>query len=285
MGWKRGKKMNRTKNKSISLTLQYVLILISLIIFMFPIYWMVVTSLKIQLDSFSTDPKWFFDITVKNYISILLGKNFIHYMFNSLIVGVVSTLIALIFGCGIAYPYARYDLPGEKNVMTWILTLRIVPPIVSILPIYLLFSKLNLLDTYTVFIIMYTFMNLPLIVWLLYGFFKEIPKELEESALVEGCNRFTAFIKVVLPIIGPGLVSAGLLAFIFSWNEFLFANILSGPNVSTAPVGLNEFSTPVSILWGEISAAGTVIILPVAIITVIVQKHMIRGLAMGAVKG
>lgn len=273
------------KNKRFSIILQYLLVLISIIAFIFPIYWMIATSLKVQVDAFSTIPKWFFSPTFKNYSVILFERNFLHFMLNSLIIGVISTSLALLFGCGIAYPYARYNLPRTKDVMTWILSLRIIPPIVSILPLYLLFSKLNLLDNFISFIVMYTFMNLPLAVWLMYGFFKDIPKELEESALVEGCNRFTSFFWVILPVIGPGLVSSGLLSFIFSWNEFLFANILSGPNISTAPVGLNEYSTPVSVLWGLISAAGTVIILPVAIITVIVQKHMIRGLTMGAVKG
>lgn len=277
--------MTGHKNKKFSQAVQYLLILISLVIFMFPIYWMIATSLKVQIDAFSTIPKWFFHPTFKNYATILFERNFLHFMLNSLIIGVTSTLLALLFGCGIAYPYAGYNLPRTKDVMTWILSLRIIPPIVSILPLYLLFSKLNILDNFISFIIMYTFMNLPLVVWLLYGFFKDVPKELEESALVEGCNRFTSFFRVILPVIGPGLVSAGLLSFTFSWNEFLFANILSGPNVSTAPVGLNEYSTPVSVLWGLISAAGTVIILPVAIITVVVQKHMIRGLTMGAVKG
>ncbi len=124
-----------------------------------------------------------------------------------------------------------------------------------------------------------------LVTWLLYGFFKDVPGEIEESALVDGCNRFTAFFRVIFPIIGPGLVSAGLLSFIFAWNEFLFANILSGPNVRTAPVGLNEYATPVSVLWGQIAAAGTMIIVPIAIITLVLQRKMVSGLTMGAVKG
>lgn len=129
-------------------------------------------------------------------------------------------------------------------------------------------------------------MNLPLSVWLLLGFFKDLPLELEEAALIDGCSRFGVFFRIVIPIVKPGLIAAGLLSFIFCWNEFLFASILSGSSrMSTAPVGLYEYATPVSMLWGHIAAAGTVMLIPVAIIAIVVQKHMVRGLTLGAVKG
>ncbi|MFH5185352.1 carbohydrate ABC transporter permease [Paenibacillus sp. TAB 01] len=276
--------MRNSDNKA-TLLLLYAIIIISMLVFVFPIFWMIVTSLKNQTDAFTSVPKWTFAVTWDNYKTVLLEKNFLKYLFNSLYVSVLSTVIAVILGSGIAYPFARYKLAGAKNVLTWILTLRIVPPIVSILPIYIVFSKLNMLDTYTALVLMYSFMNLPLATWLLYGFFKDVPGEIEESALVDGCNRFSAFFRVILPIVGPGLVSAGLLSFIFAWNEFLFANILSGPHVRTAPVGLNEYATPVSVLWGQIAAAGTMIIIPIAVFTIALQRKMVRGLTMGAVKG
>jgi multiple sugar transport system permease protein len=268
-----------------SLAVQYIVIIIAMLCFIFPILWMVLTSLKTQNDAFTTVPKWFFDVTWDNYKTVLVDREFSKFLLNSFYVSGASTIVSVVLGCGIAYPFARYNLKGGKNILTWILTLRIIPPIVSILPIYLVFSKLNLLDSYTALILMYTFMNLPLVIWLLYGFFRDVPGEIEESALVDGNNRFTAFFRVVFPIIGPGLVSAGLLSFIFAWNEFLFANILSGPSVRTAPVGLNEYATPVSVLWGQIAAAGTMIIVPIAIITLILQRKMVSGLTMGAVKG
>ncbi|WP_235420863.1 carbohydrate ABC transporter permease [Jeotgalibacillus soli] len=271
--------------KNIGSILQHIVIIVATIIFIFPIYWMVATSFKKQTDAFTIIPQWSFTATLDNYRAILFDSGFLQLLFNSLIVGVVSTVIVLILGITIAYPFARYKLSGGKQIITWVITLRIIPPIVTILPLYLLFANLGLVDTFLAFILMHVFFNLPLATLLLYGFFKDIPGELEESALVDGCNRFTAFFRVIFPIIRPGLVSAGLLSFIFSWNEFLFANILSGPNVKTAPVGLNEFSTPVGILWGQIAAAGVLIVIPVAIIAIIVQRHMIRGLTMGAVKG
>ncbi|NHN34955.1 carbohydrate ABC transporter permease [Paenibacillus agricola] len=276
--------MSTSKHKSVVL-LQLFIVAIAMLIFVFPIFWMIMTSLKSQNDAFTAVPKWLFTVTFDNYKVVLIDRNFMKYLLNSFYISAVSTIFAVMLGCGVAYPFARYNLKGSKNILTWILTLRIVPPIVSITPIYLLFSQLNMLDTYTSLILMYTFMNLPLAIWLLYGFFKDVPGEIEESALVDGCNRFTAFFRVILPIVGPGLVSAGLLSFIFAWNEFLFANILSGPNVRTAPVGLNEYATPVSVLWGQIAAAGTLIIVPIAVITIALQRKMVRGLTMGAVKG
>lgn len=276
--------MSESKNKSFTFLL-YLIVIAAMLVFIFPILWMVLTSLKSQNDAFTAIPKWIFTVTAENYQTVLFERDFQKYLWNSLYVSVFSTVLAVILGSGIAYPFARYNLKGGKDILTWILTLRIVPPIVSVLPIYLLFSSLNMLDTYTALILMYTFMNLPLVTWLLYGFFKDVPGEIEESALVDGCNRFTAFFRVIFPIIGPGLVSAGLLSFIFAWNEFLFANILSGPNVRTAPVGLNEYATPVSVLWGQIAAAGTLIIIPIGIITLILQRKMVSGLTMGAVKG
>jgi multiple sugar transport system permease protein len=277
--------MSLSGKKKLITFIQYMIILISTLIFIFPIYWMIATSLKNQVDAFTTIPKWSFSITFENYKMILFESGFFGLLLNSLVVGIVSTIIVLLLGCSIAYPFARYKLKGGKDIIVWILTLRIIPPIVTILPIYLLFSTFNLLDTYASFIIMHIFFNLPLATLLLYGFFQDLPGELEESALIDGCNRFTAFFRIIFPVIRPGLVASGLLSFIFSWNEFLFSNILSGTHVKTAPVGLNEFSTPVGVLWGQIAAAGVLIVIPVAIIAIIVQKHMIRGLTMGAVKG
>ncbi|PZE21070.1 carbohydrate ABC transporter permease [Paenibacillus xerothermodurans] len=276
--------MNTSKQKCLA-GLQLIIVLLAMVVFVFPIFWMILTSLKTQNDAFTAVPKWIFSVTFDNYKTVLFDRNFMAYLMNSFYVSLVSTLFAVLLGCGVAYPFARYGLRGTKDVLTWILTLRIVPPIVSITPIYLLFSKFNMLDSYTALILMYTFMNLPLAIWLLYGFFKDVPGELEESALVDGCNRFTAFFRVIFPVVAPGLISAGLLSFIFAWNEFLFANILSGPNVRTAPVGLNEYATPVSVLWGQIAAAGTMIIVPIAVITIALQRKMVRGLTMGAVKG
>jgi multiple sugar transport system permease protein len=266
--------------------LSYIILGILVVLFIFPIYWMFLTSFKQLNQAFTTIPQWIFKPTLKNYYTVFVERQFYLKVINSLIVGLSATLFVLTIASSISYTYSRYQLRGSKQILFWILSLRIIPPIVSIVPVYILFKSLGFLDTYRGLIVIYTYMNLPLAVWLLLGFFKDIPLEIEESAQIDGCSRFGIFFRVVLPLVTPGLVAAGILSFIFCWNEFLFASILSGSTrISTGPVGLYEYATPVSMLWGHIATAGSIMIAPIAIIAIIVQKHMVRGLTMGAVKG
>jgi multiple sugar transport system permease protein len=247
---------------------------------------MISTSFKELNQAFTTIPTWFFPPTIKNYQRVMIESGFSLKLLNSLLIGASASVIALLIASSLSYTYTRYKLIGGKHVLFWILSLRIIPPIVAVVPIYIMFRTMGLLDSYLGLIMVYVFMNLPLSVWLLLGFFKDLPLELEEAALIDGCSRFGVFFRIVLPIVKPGLIAAGLLSFIFCWNEFLYASILSGSSrMGTAPVGLYEYATPVSMLWGHIAAAGSVMLIPVAIIAIIVQKHMVRGLTMGAVKG
>lgn len=266
--------------------LDYFILIIFIILFIFPIFWMMLTSFKTQSLAYSAIPVWIFEPSFDNYSIVLFKSGFIYKLLNSLIVGAGSSFAVLVVGCSIAYPFVRFKIKGSNKILSWILSLRIIPPIVIILPIYIIFRTFNLLDKHIGLIIMHVFMNLPLVVWLMIGFFRDVPEEVEEAALVDGCSRFGVFTRVVLPLVAPGLVAAGLLSFIFSWNEFLFASVLSGSTrLATAPVGLFEYATPVSILWGRICAAGTVMIIPIAVIAILIQKYMVRGLTMGAVKG
>lgn len=265
--------------------LSYVVVIAACLFFLFPIYWTLVTSLKTRLDAFSSIPVWFFKPTFKNYQIIFFEKNFAYYLKNSVIVVAFSTVIGLLLGVTSAYYFARLKVYGRENILFWILSLRMIPPIVAVLPIYLIMRNIGLLDSRISLIIMYVFMNLPLIVWIMKSFFDEIPNEIEESAMVDGCSRFTAFIKVILPLSKPGIMATSMISVIFSWNEFLYANILSGSFSKTAPVGLTEYATPVGIMWGQISAASIVTILPVVILALFLQKYLVRGLTLGAVKG
>ena len=263
----------------------YLVGIVALVFFLFPIVWMVLTSFKHRVDAFTSTPTWLFQPTLENYKDVLIDRGFLGYLLNSIFTGGIATLLTLILGVMVAYPLARYDLKGGNQITSWILSLRIIPPIVAVVPLYIFFSRIGLVDTYAGLIIMYTFMNLPLVIWMLRGFFADIPRELEEAALVDGASALGTFFRVVLPLVGPGLISAGMLAFIFCWNEFLFANVLSAANVRTAPVGLTEYATPVSVLWTQIMAAGTVVVLPVVIAGIFIQRYLVRGLTMGAVKG
>ncbi len=258
---------------------------LALLIFLFPIFWMVLTSFKTTAQSFTSVPVLFFTPTLENYREVLLERGFVSYIRNSVVVGVVSTLLTLALAVTIAYPLARYPLRGGRQIASWILSLRIIPPIVSVVPLYIIFSYGGLIDRFPALIVMYTFMNLPLAVWMIRGFFAEIPRELEEAALVDGSTPLGSFFRIALPLVAPGLVATGMLALIFCWNEFLFANVLTAARTRTAPVGLTEYATPVSVLWTQIMAAGTVVVVPVLTVGVVIQRFLVRGLALGAVKG
>lgn len=268
-----------------SILITYAVGVLALLLFLFPVFWMAITSIKNTAQAFQSEPVWFFRPTLENYRQVLVERNFIAYIGNSILVGVIATLATLVLAMTIAYPLARYNPKGEHQITAWILSLRIIPPIVSVIPLYILFSRINLVDRYPALIIMYTFMNLPLAVWMLRGFFAEIPRELEEASLVDGNTAMGTFLRVVLPLVTPGLVSTGMLALIFCWNEFLFANVLTAARAKTAPVGLTEYATPTGVLWTQIMAAGTVVVLPVLVAGIFIQRYLVRGLAAGAVKG
>lgn len=263
----------------------YAVGVLALCFFLFPILWMLLTSFKTTAQAFTSVPVLVFEPTLQNYRDVLLERGFLHYIQNSLLIGLVSTLATLALAVTVAYPLARYSPRGERQITSWILSLRIIPPIVTVVPLYIIFSRINLIDQYPALIIMYTFMNLPLAVWMMRGFFADIPRELEEAALVDGSTPIGSFFRIALPLVAPGLAATGMLALIFCWNEFLFANLLTAARTKTAPVGLTEYATPVSVLWTQIMAAGTVVVLPVLVVGVFIQRFLVRGLALGAVKG
>jgi len=263
----------------------YAVGVLALCFFLFPILWMLLTSFKTTAQAFTSVPVLVFAPTLQNYRDVLVERGFFHYIQNSLLIGLVSTLVTLALAVTIAYPLARYTPRGERQITSWILSLRIIPPIVTVVPLYIIFSRINLIDRYPALVIMYTFMNLPLAVWMMRGFFADIPRELEEAALVDGSTPIGSFFRIALPLVAPGLAATGMLALIFCWNEFLFANLLTAARTKTAPVGLTEYATPVSVLWTQIMAAGTVVVLPVLAVGVFIQRFLVRGLALGAVKG
>jgi multiple sugar transport system permease protein len=253
-------------------------------IFLLPVIWMVSTALKTNADAFRAVPVWFFDPTLDNFRAVLSRGLFGRFLSNSAIAALSSTAFALVLGASLAYPLARLKIPGARHIAFWILSLRILPPIVIVLPIFVLFSQIGLSGSLVSLVILYTFMNLPLATWLLISFFSEIPEELEHAAMVDGAGRIRAFVSITLPLSFPGLIATGTLTTIFAWNEFLFANILTGALSRTAPVALTQYVTPVGIQWTEIMAAGTLVVLPVWIGALAVQRYLVRGLTMGALK-
>lgn len=252
--------------------------------FIAPILWMVLTAFKTSNQAFSQTPVLFFSPTLDNFTQVFGGSQFGYALVNSIQVSVISALLAVLLGSGIAYPLARFYFRGKQQLSTWILSLRIIPPIVTIIPLFLMMRSVHLNGTLLSIILLHTFMNLPLAVWLLRGFYAEVPKELEEAAAIDGLSRSGIFLRIVLPLAMPGVASTALLSFVFSWNEFLFANILSGAYTRTATVALTEFVTPVGTEWTRIMAAGTIVAVPVWLAALASQKYLVRGLTLGAVK-
>ncbi|MBW2057538.1 MAG: carbohydrate ABC transporter permease [Deltaproteobacteria bacterium] len=252
--------------------------------FCFPIFWTVITSIK-PLDLIPRmPPVWWFRPTLEHYISIFVDKGLTKSLWNSFSIATMSTVLSLLVGTPAAYAFSRFKLPAKEHLAFYFLTARMAPPISVILPLFLIFSSLGLLDTKFVLVIAYMTFNFSFVIWMMRGFFNEIPPELDESAMVDGCSRFGAFLKVALPLTAPGLAASAIICFIFSWNEFLFALILTNISAKTLPVAAAGFITDRMVLWGKLCAASVVIYLPVMIFGLLTRRYLIRGLTLGGIK-
>ena len=268
---------------------RYILLLAALVFALAPVYWMLTISLKSEGDQFAMPPPWFvFTPTLEHYYDAFVTSGFGEYLLTSAIVAVTSTACALIIGTLAAYALARFELPWKLNrrLSLWILSTRMFPAIVTAVPLFLMMRDLRLLNTRLALIIVYTAFNLPFVVWMMRGFFAEVPRDLEEAALVDGDSRLGALWRVVLPLVTPGLAATAVFCLIVSWNEFLFALVLTQTDAAmTLPVGIAGRVTQYEIKWGVMSAAGVVAIVPILVFALAVQKYLVRGLSLGAVKG
>jgi multiple sugar transport system permease protein len=254
---------------------------------LFPLYMIVTTSLKSDQQAFQWPPAFLFTPSLQSYRNALFvfgGRSAGHYLFNSLFVTIVSSLLAVFLGAMAAYALARFRFRGDRDIAFYILSTRFAPPVGFIVPIYLMVQKTGLLDTRLALIIVYTSMNVSFVTWILRGFFIDIPREIEEAALVDGYGRWQIFLRVALPLVRPGLAATLILSAVFSWNEFLFASILAPGDAATIPVYLAGFSASMNIDWGEYMAVGTLAVLPIALFTLVLQRHLVRGLTFGAVR-
>jgi multiple sugar transport system permease protein len=229
-------------------------------------------------------PTWLFHPTFGNYITIFEQQNFLHPLLNSLFVATVSTGLALCVGSMTAYSLSRWRFRRSRDLELWILSTQMIPPIVVIIPFFTLWSTLGMLNNYTSLIVMYTLSSLPLIIWILLTFFREMPPEVEEAAIVDGCGPFGAFWRIAIPLAAPGLVAAGTFALLQTWNEFLFALVLTGVDTRTVPVVIAQYITPEGTIWGQITATCMMSILPQLLLLFFMQKYLVRGLTAGAVK-
>jgi len=273
---------------------RYALIIALLIFFLFPIYWMISTSFKPDEAILSKPPTWTFTPTLDNYRYAFNEADFGLFIKNTVLVSVVSTFFVIVLGSIASYSFARYDV-GKGHVMFFILTTRMFPAIAVILPYFIIFRNIGRtafgeyfnigLDTPGALIITYTMFNLPFAIWLMFSFFAEIPLELEDSARLDGYSRLQVFYKVVLPLAAPGIAVTAIFSLIFAWNEFLFAFMLTRDAARTITIGVSGFWTQRGILWGPLSAAAVVAVLPMLLFALALQRYFVRGLTFGAVRG
>ena len=270
-------------------SLKYLILMIALLATLAPVYWMITISFKREVDQFALPPKWFvFTPTLEHYADAFINRSFAQYLFNSLFVAVASTICALIIGTLAAYALARFRLPWnlDRKLALWILSTRMFPAIVTAVPLFLIMRTLWLVNTRLSLIVVYTSLNLPFVVWMMRGFFAEVPRDLEEAAMVDGDSRMGAFWRVVLPLVAPGLAATAVFCLIVSWNEFLFALVLTQTDdAMTLPVGIAGRVTQYGIKWGAMSAAAVVAMVPILVFALSVQRYLVRGLSLGAVKG
>lgn len=263
----------------------YFLTIAVLIVALFPIMWMVFTSIKPELDSFRIPPVWLFKPTFANYVDAFHLRPLMDYIVNSIIIATTATIISVLLGVFAAYGFTRLTIGGSRQLQFWILSLRMLPPIAVALPLYSLWSNMGLMDTRLGLILVYVAMNLPLTVWVLVSFFRQLPKELDEAAMIDGCSAMGALWRVILPLALPGLTAVFVLAFIFCWNEFAFALILTNIHAKTIPVGIAAFSGESrGTDWAKICAVANTITMPVIVLAIIAQKYLVRGLSFGFIK-
>ena len=248
---------------------------------LFVFVWMILTGLKTGVQNISYPPEFIFVPTLENFRAVFEQYNFFHYLMNSLIIATAATAISLVLGLPAAYSIAKYR-QGKIGIL--ILIARMTPFVSYLLPWYIIFRYLKLIDSYTALTITHLIITMPMVIWLMVSFFESMPHELEDAAMIDGCSRWQSFILIVLPLMRNGIATSAIMAFIFSWNQFLFSLILSGPQTKTVPVAVYNFISYGKIDWAGIGAAATLIVLPVSIFAFFVRKSIVQGLTMGALK-
>ncbi|MER8894275.1 carbohydrate ABC transporter permease [Mesorhizobium sp. M0676] len=263
----------------------WAVLLVAVVVALTPYVWMVLASFKNRVDLLSSVPKWVFTPTFSNYPAVFIDKEYWPLAINSVLISVSSTVLCIVIGAPAAYGFARSDFPGKEDLFFFFLTTRMAPPISIAVPLFLFFTSLGLIDTIYAVVIAHTSFNLSLVVWMMRGFFAEIPREIDEAAMMDGRSRLGAFFFVVAPRAAPGCGATAVLCFILSWNEFLYAFILVAFDGRPLTVGIPGLVTPHGTLWGQVAAVAIVATLPIVLFTFLVQKQLVRGLTFGAVKG
>jgi len=273
---------HKRKKPIVRPALRAIAIVFVVLLFITPLLWMLLAAFKNNLDIVSPERTFDFTPTLKNFDTVFGAQNFLPFIGNSLLVGFGATIIALVLGVPAAYGIARFRI---KNATAFVLLARVIPGVSLLIPWYFLFSQVHLVGTYAVLILTHIFVTMPLVVAIMTGFFEGLPEELEEAAQIDGSSRVGAFLRVVLPLSLPGVATSAILSFIFSWNNFLFALVLSNQNTRTLPVAISNFTSYASVDWGGLMAASVIITVPVMLVALFAQRYVVAGLTAGATKG
>lgn len=262
----------------------YFVVLLVTVIFVFPYFWMVISAFKSRADIIAIPPKIFFQPTLENFEALIEQFYVLPALKNSIIVVLMATTLSVSLGMLASYALARFRFKGKNAIALDVLSIRMVPPIASAIPIYLIALKTGLFNTYWVLALVNAVFNLPLVIWVLRVFVEELPASIEEAAMVDGCSRLRILWSITLPLILPGLVAVTILTSIFVWNEFLFANILTGAETKTLPVVIALSIQPRGVAWGIATAGGTLVSLPIILPLMFIQRYLVRGLTFGVIK-
>jgi multiple sugar transport system permease protein len=272
-------------SRRIRIGLAFVVFGLLALAYLSPMIWMVLSSFKNRVDIFSSTPQLTFSPTFSNYIEAFQVKGFGSNLRNSLIVATLSSVIALLVGVPAAYSLSRHRGRYQGTYLLLLLAARLLPAIVLSVPLFVLANKMGVGGTYFAVIVAHLTFSIPFTVWMMRGFFLAIPRSLDEAAQLDGCSMFGAFFRIILPLTRGGLAATAIFCFINSWNEFLFALILTGKSTATLPVAVPNLMTPIGTFWGQICAVGTVTVIPVLVLAFIVQRYMIVGMTGGALAG
>jgi multiple sugar transport system permease protein len=258
------------------------------LVYVFPLYWLVATSLKSKGELYQAEASLYpLSPTFEAYADVLVNRAFFALLRNSIVVCAATVLITLAIGLLISYPITRLDVPRRVRVgvLNWALSLRFLPPIAVVVPYFAIVRSIGLYDNPLALILIYSLFNLPFSIWMLKGFLEEIPRELEEAALVDGATRWTGFRQVLLPLASPGLLAAATIIFTFSWSEFLFALILTAsPKAQTFPVGVQGLVTQFEVIWNDMAAAGAIAMCLPLVLMVAARRYLVAGLTFGVIR-
>ncbi|MDQ3656675.1 MAG: carbohydrate ABC transporter permease [Chloroflexota bacterium] len=275
----------RTNRHRAGNALTYVLLLGAILIWAFPVLWVVLTSIKPRTDIFTNTPTLAFLPTLDHYEAALNTRGIVDSIRNSLVITIASTVFAIVVAVPAAYAFARLRFRFKTSLSFYTLFMQMAPPIGLLIPYFFALNRLRLLDTYVGLIVIYLSFTLPFSIWIMITYFLDVPKELEEAAAVDGASRFAAFLRIVVPQVRGGIAVTAIFAFINAWNEFLYAVVLTGPDTQTVTVAIFGFLGASESRWGPFTATGTMIMAPVVVVALIAQKQIVRGLGLGSVKG